>query len=306
MVREKAIKRVSIFLFLVLFFSFRLHGQETQIYTYEQLESLLKQKNSKLLAAQYRVEAATQILQATGPHYWPDLAFYYRYFPNGISFQEGEIATKNWLTARLSFDLVKFFKIRSLKTEERQMDVHLAELVVQELEQDALFAFRNLYTHTLYKKIQTEHYARLCSTSQKILEIRRFQFDHQEALRSHILEAEMEVSQNTKLVQQFKGEFAIEKRKLAATLRISPDAFELKESFFIPFVPDQKLVMQSALNKSVQSRKSALVLQKEITSSNASYASNLRLEPYVGYRLRELRQGQLESGPEIGVQVGIG
>ncbi|KAA3613898.1 MAG: hypothetical protein DWQ05_16630 [Calditrichaeota bacterium] len=281
-------------------------AQDRPAYTYQQMESILIKQNSALEAARQRIEAATHILQATGPKYWPRLNFYYRYFPNGVSFQEGEIATKNWFNARFTFDLVKFFKVRALRKKEQQAAVELAEIALQKLEYEALFAFRKLYIETLHHKIQAHYAARVCSTSEKIRALRRVQFNNREALKVHILAAEIDYRENEGNLNQHQLAYEMGMKQIGLALKIPSDSFELKENFFIPFIPDENSLLQKALSNHVLNRESALYIEKELLRSRAAAADELSLEPYLGYRMRELRQGAVEAGPEVGVRFGLG
>ncbi len=290
----------------LLFLCFPDMRAQPAVYSYEQMEKLLLKQNPGLCAARERVRAATHILQATGPKYWPRLTFYYRHFPDGVAFQEGDFATRNWLTGRFAFDVIKYFRLRSLRKQEKQADVALEKIALQKLQLQALFAFRKLYVRTLNNKIQADYFAQLCSTSVQILQLRKIQLENQEALKKDVLAAEIELQKNTVAHENNLHEYQLGKSRLAIALRIDTASFELKDSFYIPFIPQQALLLQSALENDLQSRRSLYFIQRELARSRAVPVENLSFEPYLGYRVRELRRGELEAGPEFGVKLGLG
>lgn len=274
-------------------------------YTFSELEIRACMTDPALKALYHDLEIALQKRDGTDLYYYPDFALRYTYAPEAGSVESYEIATKHWLSTRLSWDLLDWFLIKPEQKAVRDAEMRKIQTDIAIQETQVLFDFRRLYLQMVQQNYLLESYRELQSVYQKILAILQQSVLNQQALLLDVMMVEKELAQINLYVEYFTKSYAETRAQIAARLQI-PEAEIVceKPDFPIGDIPKDRILEAGGIQFH-GGKLLDLRLEQIVHTENKTVLEETDIQPFVGYRYSENLYEGMQSGLEVGIALTI-
>lgn len=304
--------RVTSTILFIIFFSLQFHSNNTliwgsQLYTLNDLETLVLERNFSIEAVHQKLKAVQYQLDEAKWSLGLELTTRYTYYPENGSMgdEEEEIETEHRAYLRLGQNMVQLLKVMPGLVKEKKAEIEGVEGELEEVKRRALYEFRMEYLEILEEKLQADYSLQLRNTYQDLVNLLKKRYDHKEGLFTDVLEAKNEFNKAQDAFLYHKDCFEKRRRLLAESLGIEAEKIDIEDIRLVPFLPPEERLIDAALkNRGEIKLFETKALQKKERASTAPY-EEIKLTPFVGYRLREDRVTGSESGPEVGLSVTI-
>ncbi len=269
-------------------------------YGLKDLENLVVERNVSIRTVRQKMEMINRQIRELKT-FSPELSTQYSYYPGGGNIGDDWSNTEHRLSLRVKQDIIRLFKVTPEEVREQESEIIAIEAELSETERLVLLELRTRYTELLDDKLKADSYKTLRDLYSRMHSIIRGRSFNKEALPVDVLRVEKDLQQADAMFRYHQESYETTLKVMAESIEIAPDEIVIED--IQPADNDislEYLVSSAIQNRGIIKQLNTRILQ-ERSKSSSSYYKMMNLSLFLGYLLREEKNSNTLSTPEVGL-----